>query len=344
MAMSQNDRTTFERLFAVLERTGATDEVERFRAMERIVWTDQPVDSAVTRLLSSGRVSVAIISLATLLRTPGRDVDSRVQRARAVVDAFPEQLRRSTQVDLLLGAAFAGLGRMNDARELAESMSWMPDAVPAMAVVPVVGGFAPSAYSDSLQRVLDALIRPAQGATAPPTLFRSYWRTLFLLGKGDPNGASSALAEARRLDRDQFPQQQFVFDLLDAAAGALQIERGDTVAGLAALHAGLEASGMGEGNYLSAPLRLREALIVASRPATRDRGILMLQYGFDYDPQYAAIVQLALGEAHEATGDYASAAAAYTEFLALWEKADPGYQPRVAQVREALARVQQAGG
>jgi tetratricopeptide (TPR) repeat protein len=316
--------------------------------METILWTDQPVDSAVKRLLSSGRTSAAIISLATLLRTPGRDVDARVQRARAVVDAFPDQARRNTQVDLLLGAALAGLGRMKDAREVAASMSWMPDAEPGIAVVPVVGGFAPSAYSDSLQRALDSLTSRSQGqgqgAAAGPNLFLSYWRALFLLGKGDLDGANSMLSEARRFDRDQFPQQQFMFDLLDGAAGALQIQRGDTVAGLAALHAGLEASGTGEGSYPSAPLRLREALIVASRPATRDQGILMLEYGFDYDPQYAAIVQVALGEAYEAKGEHAKAAAAYTEFLALWEKADPGYQPRVAQVREALARVQQAGG
>ena len=346
MAMSQNDRATYQRLIPVLERSGATDEVERFRAMETILWTDQPVDSAVTSLLSSGRTSAAIISLATLLRTPGRDVDARVQRGKEVVDAFPEQARRNTQVDLLLGAAVAGLGRVQAARKLAESVSWMPDATPAIAMVPVVGGFAPPGYSDSLQRALDTLISRSQGqgAAARPNLFRSYWRTLFLLGKGDLNGASRMLSEARRLDRDQFPQQQFVFDLLNAAAGAVQVQRGDTAAGLAALHAGLEASGMGEGNYLSAPLRLREALVVASRPATRDQGILMLQYGFDYDPQHAAIVQVALGEAYEAKGEHAKAAAAYTEFLALWEKADPAYQPRVAQVREALVRVQRAGG
>ncbi len=70
----------------------------------------------------------------------------------------------------------------------------------------------------------------------------------------------------------------------------------------------------------------------------------MLQYGFEYDPQYTAIIHLAMGEAYEAKADYANAAEAYTEFLELWENADPAYQPRVAQVRAALARVQQAGG
>jgi serine/threonine-protein kinase len=344
LALSHNDRETYQRFMPVLQRSGASDQVRRFRSMEAIVWSDQPVDTPVARLLGEGQVAPAIISFATLIRNPGRDADARLARARAVVEAFPEEIRQRSQIDMLLGAALAGMGRIDGALEVASSMTWLPDAVPAISVVPVVGGFAPPGYADSLRQALDAQVARARAAGAPPGLFVSYWRSLFLLGAGDADAAAAMLERARTLKREDFPQQGFVFDLLDAARGALQVQQGDTVAGLARLRAGLEASGMGEGNFMSAPLRLREAIILASRPASRDEGILMLQYGFDYDPQYAAMVQLALGEAYEAKGDYSSAATAYTEFLELWKKADPPYQPRVTQVREALLRVQRAGG
>ena len=344
LALSQNDRATFERFLPVLQRSGAADQVQRFRSMEAIVWTDTPVDTPVARLIREGQVAPAIISFSTLMRNPGRDADARLARARAVVEAFPEDVRQRSQVDMLLGAALAGMGRVEDALEVARTMTWLPDAVPAISVVPVVAGFAPPGYADSLRRSLDSQLARAREAGAPPGLFVSYWRSMFLLGAGDLDAAAEMLNRARVLKREDFPQQGFVFDLLDAARGALQVERGDTVAGLAALRAGLEASGMAEGNFMSAPLRLREAILLASRPATREEGILMLQYGFDYDPQYAAMVQLALGEAYEAKGDNANAAAAYTEFLELWKKADQPYQARVNQVREALVRVQRAAG
>ncbi len=343
LALSHNDRATYQRLMPVLERSGAVEQVRRFRNMQVIAWTEQPVDTPIARLLAEGQIAPAIMSLATVLRNPGRDGDARIQRAREVVEAFPEDIRQRSQVDLLLGAGLAGMGRMDDARAVAASMTWMPDALPAISMVPVAGGFAPPDYADSLKRALDAQVNSGRDPGAPLPPFTSYWRSLFMLGAGDVSGAASTLNRARSLNRADF-QQDFVFDLLDAARGALQVQQGDTAAGLAALHAGLEASGMGDGNYASAPLRLREAIILSSRPATRDRGILMLQYGFEYDPQYTAIIHLAMGEAYEAKADYANAAEAYTEFLELWENADPAYQPRVAQVRAALARVQQAGG
>ena len=46
-----------------------------------------------------------------------------------------------------------------------------------------------------------------------------------------------------------------------------------------------------------------------------------------------------LGELYEAKGDHAKAMSHYTEFVELWERADPDLQPKVAEVRVRLERL-----
>ncbi len=46
-----------------------------------------------------------------------------------------------------------------------------------------------------------------------------------------------------------------------------------------------------------------------------------------------------LGELYETTGNVEKAAQRYREFLALWDKADPKLQPKVADVRYRLSRL-----
>ncbi|MDF2776238.1 MAG: protein kinase, partial [Geminicoccaceae bacterium] len=46
-----------------------------------------------------------------------------------------------------------------------------------------------------------------------------------------------------------------------------------------------------------------------------------------------------LGELYEAKGDNARAVSHYTEFVRLWERADPDMQPKVAEVRARLERL-----
>jgi len=58
------------------------------------------------------------------------------------------------------------------------------------------------------------------------------------------------------------------------------------------------------------------------------------------DPFYLAGAHKRLGELLEARGDRAGAASHYATFLGLWKNADPVLQPRVAQVRASLARLQ----
>jgi hypothetical protein len=85
--------------------------------------------------------------------------------------------------------------------------------------------------------------------------------------------------------------------------------------------------------------RFQLALALASRPETRAEGITWLRYGFDLEPLYLPLTQLALGRTYEAAGQRDSAAVAYGRFLRFWDKADPEMQGRVREAREALQEV-----
>jgi hypothetical protein len=46
-----------------------------------------------------------------------------------------------------------------------------------------------------------------------------------------------------------------------------------------------------------------------------------------------------LGELYEAKGENQKAASHYLAFIELWKNADPALQPKVAEVRQRLARL-----
>ena len=57
------------------------------------------------------------------------------------------------------------------------------------------------------------------------------------------------------------------------------------------------------------------------------------------DPLGLAGAYKRLGELYEAKGDRRRAASRYQQFITLWKDADPGLQPRVAEVKRRLARL-----
>jgi eukaryotic-like serine/threonine-protein kinase len=57
------------------------------------------------------------------------------------------------------------------------------------------------------------------------------------------------------------------------------------------------------------------------------------------DRQYLAGIHKRLGELYEAKGDRPKAAGHYLQFVELWKNADPELQPKVAEVRQRLARL-----
>ena len=95
---------------------------------------------------------------------------------------------------------------------------------------------------------------------------------------------------------------------------------------------------------MTAPVRLHRAVVLAARPQSREQGLTWLRHGLGYDVQYAPVARLALGRALEASGDRAGAIEAYGEFVRYWAGADSSLQPRVAEVRATIARLQKEGG
>ena len=115
----------------------------------------------------------------------------------------------------------------------------------------------------------------------------------------------------------------------DAATGGLS--GGHPAASGRARHGGLAGD---DGGDLVFPVPAR----AGPRGAAGDQaeGIRWLKYGFDLQPLYLPLTQLALGRTYEAAGQRDSAAVAYGRFLRFWDKADPELQGRVREAREAL--------
>lgn len=122
------------------------------------------------------------------------------------------------------------------------------------------------------------------------------------------------------------------------------MERGDTAAGLATMTRGLNDAGSFYGPFLSSPIRLRRAMAMSRRPATRDEGIKLLLHGFESDPHLSYIAVLEAARALEAAGRRDEAEAAYARFLQAWRGADPALQPIVEEARRELAELQRATG
>jgi hypothetical protein len=76
------------------------------------------------------------------------------------------------------------------------------------------------------------------------------------------------------------------------------------------------------------------------RAETREEGINRLRYGVTQgNLVYFTLRYAELGPALEAAGDREGAARAYSQFIRLWENADPDLQPRVETARRALERL-----
>jgi hypothetical protein len=143
----------------------------------------------------------------------------------------------------------------------------------------------------------------------------------------------------RRLARalaDSARMSSYDRGMMVAADGWGALIQGDTARGLPRLRSGLDIVAAPGVAAESAFLRLQLALALAARNDTRAEGIRYLRYGFDNQPLYLPLLQLALGRTYEAAGQRDSAAVAYGRFLRFWDKADPELQGRVREAREGL--------
>ena len=126
--------------------------------------------------------------------------------------------------------------------------------------------------------------------------------------------------------------------LLRAEAGWAAVLEGDTARGLREMGEGLGKLHGQLGPPLKDPVRFEYARTLASRPETRARGIAMLEYGFDF-PMMQVATYLALGRLYEKEGRTDKAVENYQRVTRLWAGADSTLQPRVAEAKEAIARL-----
>ncbi len=345
MAMAVGDSALFQRYLHVLEASNAESEAERFRAAGRLMFGDEPVDSAWGEVIASQRGDIIFGTVAAIATDPNRSADAAIARLDQVLDSMPTGAPIVRQLRGVQAMVLAGLGRLDALREQIRTGQITGEARFMGPIVPVINGFGPPGYADSLSRVINRETGSG-GATLRELSSRNpyelYYRSLFFLGQGKTADGVRFLEAAALKSADSIPAG--LAELMDAARGLAQVQRGDTAAGVARMRAGLAGASGKMGPPQSAPIRFHLALVLAARPTTREEGILRLRHGFAFDPHYDAIRHLALGRALEAKGDYAASAEAYTRYIALWEGADPEFQPQVAAAREALARVQRAGG
>jgi tetratricopeptide (TPR) repeat protein len=110
--------------------------------------------------------------------------------------------------------------------------------------------------------------------------------------------------------------------------------------------ADMKPDGPVDGNPIAIHFRLGRAFDAANEP---DSAIAhfelyiqtpyMIRPSTFNDPMVLAGISKRLGEMYEARREYAKAAAYYQKFVTLWKDADPELQPRVAEVRQRLARL-----
>jgi len=160
-----------------------------------------------------------------------------------------------------------------------------------------------------------------------------YGRAMVHLMRGQVPEGRRRLARALA---DSAPMSSFDRGMMVAADGWGAVMQGDTVRGLKRLRFGLDQAAAPGMAAETAFLRLQLALTLAARGETRGEAIRYLRYGFDNQPLYLPLLQLALGRTYEAAGQRDSAGMAYGRFLRLWDKADPDLQGRVGEAREAL--------
>ena len=327
LALLYRDSVRFARYFRTMRRTAPAGTVSALETAAGLIWGPEPSDSvliAALRTVPSGVIQPVFSSY----RQNGATSDSVLRlfgRIEKLARRSPQFLTRTLA---LRAHALAGLGRWREARVVADSLRSLDQgkAIEVQAWA-IALGLAPSSPAGFLDSAVAAF---------PPGPEAEYGKAVLLLVRGQVAEGRRRLARALA---DSARMSAVDRGLMLAADGWGALMQGDSARGLARLRSGLDQLAAPGTAEESAFLRLQLGLALASRNDTRTEGIRYLRYGFDYQPLYLPLIQLALGRTYEADGQRDSAAVVYRRFLRLWDKADPELQGRVREAREALQEV-----
>jgi serine/threonine-protein kinase len=328
LALLYRDSSRFARYSRIIERTAPARTVSALDATAGLIWGPEPSDSALLAAMQDQPSWVVQPAFSTY-RGEGATSDSVLRLFRRVQEAArgsPQILPRAL---MLRAHATAGLGRWRETQVLADSLSrlnrGMAVGVRAWAIAL---GLAPGSSPGFLDSVL-AATRPGPEA--------EYGRAMVQMGRGDVAEGRRRLARALA---DSARMPPVYRGRLMAADGWGALMQGDTALGLKRLRSGLDQAAPAAAEQ-SGFLRLQLALALAAGNDTRAEGIRYLTYGFDSQPMYVPLIQLALGRTYEAAGQRDSAAMAYGRFIRFWDKADPELQEKVREAKEALQALTQ---
>jgi len=327
LALMYRDTAQFGRYFPAFAGTAPAGRVRALRTAADLVWGPPPTDKEIgTAWAVQGSWLIQAANSAYFWDQATSD--SIAERFARVQRGGPRSAGFQTAALAARANMLAGLGRWREARILVDSLTPLDrgEAIGVQAWATALG-LLPGSSAAFMDSAIAAL--PA-GPEA------EFGRAMVHLMRGQvPESRrrlARALADSARLtayDRGR----------LVAVDGWGMLMQGDTTRGLARLRAGLDQAAAPGVAAETAFLRLQLALALAAREETRAEGIGYLRYGFDNQPLYLPLIQLALGRVYEAAGQRDSAAVAYGRFLRLWDRADPELQDRVSDARAALAEI-----
>jgi hypothetical protein len=335
LTLGNRDSARFGRYLRLFGRTAPLRRVAAHRAASGLAWGRPPSDSEL-------RAALAIVpqvgypAVGAGYREEAATSDTVLTRLARLEDATPKDSPARGFSRIVRGFVLTGLGRLREARALADTVAAIsPGAAAGMLGWPVALGIAPPAYGARERDSLVAL--DLAGMDSPRTT--AYVEAVEAMVQGRTDEAIRKVSRGMVLP-DQTSDSIRTLGLLEATGGWARLVRGDTARGIEQLRSGLAKTGGPHSAERTAFLRFQLALALAADTDTRDDGINRLRYGFDNASFYLApLAALALGRTYEAAGKTDSAAAAYGRFIRLWDKADPELQGRVVEAREALQRL-----
>jgi TolB-like protein len=324
LALMYRNKAQYDRYFPALERAAPPEQVGAVRTAAATIWGPPPSDSAMLAAMKTQAFWIIEAAFSSY--------QSKSATSDSVIRAFTRPQDVSPRVPALLSRALsvraqvlAGTGRWKEAQLLLDSLRAVdPEKARGSMAWAVVLALAPRSQAPALDSAVDAM---SPGPEA------EYARAMVDILRGKVGDGRRMLGRALE-NRDSAAIPQPIRGLMMAGDGWAQLLQGDSAGGIRRMRAGIDLSAAP--NEETAFPRLQLALSLATRRDTRAEGIRWLSYSFDMLPLYKPLTLLALGHTYEAARQTDSATQAYTRFLKLWDRADPGLQGRVNEAKAAL--------
>ncbi|MBK8003593.1 MAG: protein kinase [Gemmatimonadetes bacterium] len=331
-AIAQGDSIGFQRYLRLFRSGADSAAVRGYEVAGAMAFAGLVPDSATASALGN-TMGAAMSIYSGAFAGPGTTGDTVLARYERLTTALRPEMTPPVRLQLAAGRGLIllGLGRFAAATAFNDTLVELSrDQAGGIRLFPHVMGYAAPGYEEAwIANFLSAPVRsPFQGTFA----------ALILLNRGETGRAGRLLDS---LQRDTTAMPPFLRGALEAAQGIRRLDEGDTTRAIRELESGIER--VGNNMMFNTAARLRLGAALAARPATQEKGLGLLRNAFVGDIGLQPIAAYQLGRTAEAVGRRDLAMEGYSQFLRLWNKADPAVQPRVEEARAALARLTAEG-